>query len=184
VTFTSHDPRRRFLAPRRADGTAVLSHKNHAVSAVVSSLLPDASEATIMLEDLRLATFTLYDPRRRSPAPHRYCALRRRLLRLVRGWPVQGTLSANPWLPCNGLPMAASRVPRGAVGEWMASWRPAGRSFHRLRGPSASCHWELLGVAATPPSLRLRRSFTLPPALSPTGGAVAGVPLLSCWRTT
>ena len=32
------------------------------------------------------------------------------------------------------------------------------------------------GVAATPPSLRLRRSFTLPPALPSIGGAVAGTP--------
>ena len=88
MTFTSHDPRHRFLALRRADGITVLPRKDHAVSGVVSSLPPDVSEATIILEDLRLAIFTLYDPRRRLPAPHRYYALRRRLLRLMRGWPV------------------------------------------------------------------------------------------------
>ena len=125
MTFTSHDPRHRFLALHRADGITVLSHKNHAVSGVVSSLLPDVSEATIVLEDVKLAMFTLYDPRRRLPAPHRYYALRRRLPRLMRSWSVQGTLAANPWLPCNGLPMAASRVTRGAVALGVHGWCPA-----------------------------------------------------------
>jgi hypothetical protein len=53
--------------------------------------------------------------------------------------------------------------------------RPVALSISTLRlirAPPAGAP----GVAATPPSLRLRRSFTLPPALPSIGGAVAGTP--------
>merc|ERR1712071_565374 len=39
------------LAAALADGTTVLTHKNHPVPGVSSSVPPDASEATTMLED-------------------------------------------------------------------------------------------------------------------------------------
>jgi hypothetical protein len=40
-----------WLAAALADGTTILTHKNHPVPGVASSVPPDASEATTMLED-------------------------------------------------------------------------------------------------------------------------------------